>query len=140
MGGIDIQDDCYEGCVWVFGFGEEVWFVYCFILIGDLVSEELWCKVGLEIYWQFICVDGVLMCVECWCWDVGGYYVDEVEVESIKYGVYWVVLIFGVSIYGKLIVNFLKCCKCKVYKIELGIDNVKELIYSCLCIDVFILW
>ncbi|MBE1188275.1 phage terminase large subunit family protein, partial [Escherichia coli] len=48
MGGIDTQDDRYEGRVWAFGLGEEAWLVHRFILTGDPASEELRRKVGLE--------------------------------------------------------------------------------------------
>lgn len=53
MGGIDTQDDRYEGRVWAFGLGEEAWLVHRFILTGDPASEELRRKVGLEIHRQF---------------------------------------------------------------------------------------
>ncbi|HBP0792158.1 phage terminase large subunit family protein, partial [Pseudomonas aeruginosa] len=65
---------------------------------------------------------------------------DEVEAESIKHGVHWVVPTFGASTYGKPIANFPKRRKRKVYKTELGTDNAKELIYSRLRIDVPIPW
>ncbi len=140
MGGIDTQDDRYEGRVWAFGLGEEAWLVHRFILTGDPASEELRRKVGLEIHRQFTRADGVPMRVERWCWDAGGHYSDEVEAESIKHGVHWVVPTFGASTYGKPIANFPKRRKRKVYKTELGTDNAKELIYSRLRIDVPIPW
>ncbi|HCK7348951.1 TPA: phage terminase large subunit family protein, partial [Pseudomonas aeruginosa] len=116
MGGIDTQDDRYEGRVWAFGLGEEAWLVHRFILTGDPASEELRRKVGLEIHRQFTRVDGVPMRVERWCWDAGGHYSDEVEAESIKHGVHWVIPTFGASAYGKPIANFPKRRKRKVYK------------------------
>ncbi|AVK05506.1 MULTISPECIES: phage terminase large subunit family protein [Pseudomonas aeruginosa group] len=140
MGGIDTQDDRYEGRVWAFGLGEEAWLVHRFILTGDPASEELRRKVGLEIHRQFTRADGVPMRVERWCWDAGGHYADEVEAESVKHGVHWVVPTFGASTYGKPIANFPKRRKRKVYKTELGTDNAKELIYSRLRIDVPIPW
>ncbi|WP_031760432.1 terminase gpA endonuclease subunit, partial [Pseudomonas aeruginosa] len=116
-------DDRYEGRVWAFGLGEEAWLVHRFILTGDPASEELRRKVGLEIHRQFTRADGVPMRVERWCWDAGGHYADEVEAESVKHGVHWVVPTFGASTYGKPIANFPKRRKRKVYKTELGTDN-----------------
>jgi terminase, large subunit len=136
MGGIDTQDDRYEGRVWAFGQGEECWLIHRFILNGDPASEELRRKVGLEIHRQFTRADGLRMQVERWCWDAGGHYADEVAVESRKHGAQWVVPIFGASTYGKPIANFPRRKKNKIYKTEVGTDNAKELIYSRLRIQV----
>ena len=69
VGGIDTQDDRFEGRVWAFGPGEEAWLVHRFILMGDPASEELRRKVGLELHRQFTRVDGTVMKVERWTWD-----------------------------------------------------------------------
>lgn len=140
MGGIDTQDDRYEGRVWAFGLGEEAWMVHRFILTGDPASEELRRKVALELHRQFTREDGTIMRVERWCWDAGGHYSDEVAKDSVKHGPRWVIPIFGASTYGKPIANFPKRRKNKVYKTEVGTDNAKELIYSRLRIDVPIPW
>lgn len=132
MGGIDTQDDRYEGRVWAFGAGEESWLVHRFILHGDPASEELRRKVGVEIQRQFARADGVQMKVDRWCWDSGGHYTDEVYAESRKYGIQWVVPVKGANIYGKPIANFPRSRHktAKVYLTEVGTDNAKELIYS----------
>ena len=39
VGGIDTQDDRFEGRVWAFGPAEEAWLVHRFILTGDPASE-----------------------------------------------------------------------------------------------------
>ncbi|UCP00092.1 phage terminase large subunit family protein [Metapseudomonas lalkuanensis] len=140
MGGIDTQDDRYEGRVWAFGPGEEAWLVHRFILTGDPASEELRRKVRTETHRQFTRADGLKMQVERWCWDAGGHYADEVADESRKLGVHWVIPIFGASTYGKPIANFPRRKKNKVYKTEVGTDNAKELIYSRLRIPVVIPW
>lgn len=132
VGGIDTQDDRFEGRVWAFGPGEEAWLVHRFILMGDPASEELRRKVGLELHRQFTRVDGTVMKVERWTWDAGGHYADEVYAESRKHGVHWVVPIRGATIYGKPIANFPRT-KNKVHKVfltEVGTDNAKELLYS----------
>ncbi len=132
VGGIDTQDDRFEGRVWAFGPGEEAWLVHRFILMGDPASEELRRKVGLELHRQFTRVDGTIMKVERWTWDAGGHYADEVYAESRKHGVHWVVPIRGATIYGKPIANFPRT-KNKVHKVfltEVGTDNAKELLYS----------
>lgn len=137
MGGIDTQDDRYEGRVWAFGKGEEAWLVYRFILTGDPASEELRRKVGLELHKQFTRADGQIMRVERWCWDSGGHYTDEVYAESRKHGIHWVIPIKGASTYGKPIASFpRKRNKDRVYLTEVGTDNAKELIYSRLKLDI----
>lgn len=136
FGGIDTQDDRYEGRVWGFGAGEECWLIHRFILNGDPASEELRRKVGLEINRQFKRTDGSPMRVERWCWDAGGHYSDEVGKESIKHGVRWVIPIFGASTYGKPIANFPRRRKNKIYKTEVGTDNAKELIYGKLRVQI----
>lgn len=140
FGGIDTQDDRYEGRVWAVGLGEEKWLVHRFILNGDPASEELRKKVRKECRRQFTKADGTVMAVERWCWDAGGHYSDEVTEESKKLGVRWVIPTFGASTYGKPIANFPKRRKNGVYKTEIGTDNAKELIYSRLRIDVPIPW
>ncbi|VVO86442.1 phage terminase large subunit family protein [Pseudomonas fluorescens] len=132
VGGIDTQDDRFEGRVWAFGPGEEAWLVHRFILMGDPASEELRRKVGIELHRQFTRVDGTHMKVDRWTWDAGGHYADEVYAESRKHGVHWVVPIRGATIYGKPIANFPRT-KNKVHKVfltEVGTDNAKELLYS----------
>lgn len=136
MGGIDTQDDRYEGRVYAFGPGEEAWLVHRFILTGDPASEELRRKVGLQVHRQFTRADGLVMRVERWCWDAGGHYSDEVAAESRRLGVQWVIPTFGASTYGKPIANFPKKRKDGIYKTELGTDNAKELIYSRLKIAI----
>ncbi len=136
MGGIDTQDDRYEGRVYAFGPGEETWLVHRFILTGDPASEELRRKVGLQIHRQFTRPDGLIMRVERWCWDAGGHSADEVAAESRRHGVQWVIPIFGASTYGKPIANFPKKRKDGIYKTEVGTDNAKELIYSRLKIAI----
>lgn len=132
VGGIDTQDDRYEGRVWAFGPGEEAWLVHRFILMGDPASEELRRKVGLELHRQFVRTDGLIMKVERWTWDSGGHYTDEVYAESRKHGVQWVIPIKGANIYGKPIANMPRTKNkiSKVYLTEVGTDNAKELLYS----------
>lgn len=132
VGGIDTQDDRYEGRVWAFGQGEESWLVHRWILNGDPSSDELLRKVGIKLAQLFTRADGLLMKVERWCWDSGGHYTDEVYAESRKHGVQWVIPIKGASIYGKPIANFprQRTKGSKVYLTEVGTDNAKELIYN----------
>lgn len=130
-GGIDTQDDRYEGRVYAVGLGEEIWLVDRWILYGDPASEELRRKVGEKLQKQYTRADGVVMKVERWCWDSGGHYTDEVYAESRKHGVMWVIPIFGANTYGKPIANFpRKRNRARVYATEVGTDNAKELIYS----------
>jgi len=130
-GGIDTQDDRYEGRVWAWGPGEEAWLVHRFVLMGDPASEELRRKVGVELQRQFTRADGLVMKVDRWAWDSGGHYTDEVYGESIRHGVMWVVPTKGASVYGKPIANMPRTRnKSKVYLTEIGTDNAKELIYS----------
>lgn len=136
FGGIDTQDDRYEGRVWAVGAGEEKWLIRRFILNGDPASVELRRKVALELNREFKRPDGTPMRVERWCWDAGGHYSDEVAEESKKHGVRWVIPIFGASTYGKPIANFPRRRKNKIYKTEVGTDNAKELIYGRLGVEV----
>lgn len=138
VGGIDTQDDRYEGRVWAFGKGEEAWLVHRFILMGDPASEELRRKVAIELHRQFTRADGTVMKVNRWAWDAGGHYADEVYAESRKRGVQWVVPIRGATLYGKPIANFPRT-KNKVHKVyltEVGTDNAKELLYSRMALPV----
>lgn len=132
VGGIDTQDDRYEGRVWAFGQGEESWLVDRWILNGDPASDELRRKVGLKLLQLYCRADGIQMKVERWCWDSGGHYTDEVYAESRKHGVQWVVPIKGANIYGKPVANFprTRTKGSRVYLTEVGTDNAKELIYS----------
>lgn len=131
-GSIDTQDDRYELRVWGWGAGEEAWLIHRQILYGDPSSPVLKSKVGLELHRQFTRVDGTLMRVERWCWDSGGHHSDTVRAESRKYGVHWVIPIFGASTYGKPIASFprRKEKKSKTYLTEIGSDNAKEVIYN----------
>lgn len=130
-GGIDTQDDRYEGRVWAWAPGEEAWLVHRFILMGDPASEELRRKVGLELHRQFTRADGLVMKVDRWAWDSGGHYTDEVYAESRKHGLLWVVPTKGASVYGKPIASMPRTKnKSRVYLTEIGTDNAKELIYS----------
>jgi phage terminase large subunit GpA-like protein len=131
VGGIDTQDDRYEGRVWAFGPGEECWLVDRWILYGDPASQELRRKVGVRLHDTFLREDGVKMRVALWGWDSGGHYTDEVYAESRKHGEQWVIPLKGSSIYGKQIATFPRTKnKSKVYLTEVGTDNAKELIYS----------
>jgi len=134
FGGIDTQDDRYEGRFWGFGAGEESWLIHKFILTGDPASVELRKKVGLELKKRFVRADGSVLTLERACWDQGGHYSDEVREESIKHGVNWIIPVFGASTYGKPIATWpRKKTKVKggrVYLVEVGTDNAKELIYN----------
>lgn len=132
VGGIDTQDDRYEGRVWAFGQGEECWLVDRWILNGDPASEELRRKVGLKLHMLYTRADALQFKVERWCWDSGGHYTDEVYAESRKHGVQWVVPIKGANLYGKPIANFprQRTKGSRVYLTEVGTDNAKELIYN----------
>lgn len=136
-GGIDTQDDRYEGRVWAWAPGEEAWLVHRFILMGDPASEELRRKVGLELQRQFTRADGLVMKVDRWGWDSGGHYTDEVYGESRKHGLLWVIPTKGASVYGKPIANMPRTRnKSGVYLTEIGTDNAKELVYSRLKLPV----
>lgn len=132
VGGIDTQDDRYEGRVWAIGRGEEKWLVDRWILNGDPASEELRRKVGVKLHQLYTRADGLSMKVERWCWDSGGHYTDEVYAESRKHGVQWVIPIKGANVYGKPIANFprTRTKGSRVYLTEVGTDNAKELIYN----------
>ncbi|NWD49030.1 phage terminase large subunit family protein [Pseudomonas gingeri] len=131
MGGIDTQDDRYEGRVWAFGAGEEAWLVDKWVLMGDPASEELRRKVGLKIHQQYSKADGSKMRVERWAWDSGGHYTDEVYAESRKHGDMWVIPVKGANRPGKPIANWPKTRNAKkVFLTEVGTENAKELIYS----------
>lgn len=139
FGGIDTQDDRYEGRFWGFGAGEEAWLIHKFVLQGDPASVELRKKVGIELKKRFVRADGTVMTLERACWDQGGHYSDEVREESIKHGVNWIIPVFGASTYGKPIATWpRKKTKVKggrIYLVEVGTDNAKELIYNRLTIQ-----
>lgn len=139
FGGIDTQDDRYEGRFWGFGAGEEAWLIHKFVLMGDPASEELRRKVGIQLKRRFVRADGTVMTVDRHCWDSGGHYSDEVRQESIKHGIDWVIPVFGASTYGKSIATWpKKKTKVKggrVYLVEVGTDNAKELIYGRLLLQ-----
>ena len=136
MGSIDTQDDRYEGRVWAFGVGEEAWLVDKWVLMGDPASEELRRKVGLKIHHMYTRADNAKMRVERWCWDSGGHYTDEVYAESRRHGEMWVIPVKGANIPGKPIANWPKSRNAKkVWLVEVGTENAKELIYSRLKIQ-----
>lgn len=131
-GGIDTQDDRYEGRVWAFGVGEEKWLVDKWVLTGDPASEELRKKVRERCRLQYAKPNGQQMAVGRWCWDSGGHYTDEVYAESRALGVTWVIPIKGESVYGRPIATFPNKRKSgsRVYLTMVGTDNAKELIYG----------
>lgn len=130
-GGIDTQDDRYEGRVWAWGPDEECWLVDRWILYGDPAGPELKKKVSLRLHQVYQRKDGTPMPVIRWCWDSGGHYTDEVYALSVKHGPYWVVPIKGANKYGKPIANFPRKRTNKgVFLTEVGTDNAKELIYN----------
>lgn len=126
-GGIDTQDDRYEGRVYGWGRGEECWLIDKWILTGDPASEELRKKVRdkcRQLYES--------MPVSRWGWDSGGSYTDEVYAESKALGVTWVIPLKGHSHSGKPIASFprKRDQKSGVYLTMVGTDNAKELIYN----------
>lgn len=132
MGGIDTQDDRYEGRVWAFGKGEEAWLVDRWVLMGDPASEELRRKVRERIRKQYTRTNGEKVGVIRWCWDSGGHYTDEVYAESRALGVMWVIPVKGESNYGRPIATMPNKRKkgSRVYLTMVGTDNAKELIYN----------
>ncbi|MBW5416120.1 MULTISPECIES: phage terminase large subunit family protein [unclassified Pseudomonas] len=136
MGSIDTQDDRYEGRVWAFGAGEESWLVDKWVLMGDPASVELRRKVGMRIHQLYTRVDAHKMRVERWCWDSGGHYTDEVYEECRRHGDTWVIPVKGANKSGKPIANWPKARNAKkVYLVEVGTENAKELFYSRLKIQ-----
>jgi len=80
--------------------------------------------------------DNAKMRVERWCWDSGGHYTDEVYAESRRHGDMWVIPVKGANIPGKPIANWPKSRNAKkVWLVEVGTENAKELIYSRLKIQ-----
>ncbi len=136
LGGIDTQDDRYEGRVWAFGPDEESWLVDRWILYGDPAGPELKRKVGERLYRNYRRADGTVFHVLRWCWDSGGHYTDEVYAQSKQHGARWVIPIKGANVYGKPIANFPRKRNVKgVFLTEVGTDNAKELIYNRLKIQ-----
>lgn len=131
VGGIDTQDDRYEGRVWAFGPGEESWLVDRWILYGDPGGEELRKRVGERLKNTYRRSDGVVLRVALWGWDSGGNYTDEVYAESRLHGIRWVIPTKGHSIPGRQIADFPRTKhKSGTYLTMLGTENAKELIYS----------
>lgn len=136
FGGIDTQDDRYEGRVWGFAPGEESFLVDRWILYGDPAGEELKNKVAERIRAGYTREDGVPLQVMRWCWDSGGHYTDEVYEASKRLGIHYVVPIKGANVYGKPVANFPRKRNSKgVFLTEVGTDNAKEIIYSRLRIQ-----
>ena len=126
-GGIDTQDDRYEGRVYGWGRGEEAWLIDKWVLTGDPASEVLRKKVRDKVRQQY---SG--MAVGRWGWDSGGHYTDEVYAESKALGASWVIPLKGHSQYGRPIASFptKRDRKAGVYLTMVGTDNAKELIYN----------
>lgn len=136
FGGIDTQDDRYEGRVWAYGPGEESWLVDRFILFGDPAGEELKKKVEERIRKHYTREDNSPIGVTRWTWDSGGHYTDEVYSMSKKLGIFTVIPTKGASQYGKPIADFPKSRNRRgVFLTIVGTDNAKELIYSRLRIQ-----
>lgn len=135
FGGIDTQDDRYEGRVWAVGAGQEMWLVDRWILYGDPAGAELLKKVGERLHRTYTREDGGVMSVIRWGWDSGGSYTDEVYSQSKKHGLMWVVPVKGANDYGKPIANFPRKKHRGVYLTEVGTNNAKELIYNRLKIQ-----
>lgn len=130
-GGIDTQDDRYEGRVWAWGPDEECWLVDRWILYGDPAGPELLRKVGERSRRTYRRTDGAVMAVGRWGWDSGGHYTDEVYAQSKHHGLLWVIPMRGANVYGKPIANLPRKRNAKgVYLTEVGTDNAKELIYN----------
>ncbi|WP_081945821.1 phage terminase large subunit family protein [Halomonas salina] len=131
FGGIDTQDDRYEGRVWAFGPDEEAWLVDRWILYGDPAGPELKRQVANNLRQSYQKDSGEALTVTRWCWDSGGHYTDEVYEQSKQHGLMWVIPIRGANVYGKPIANFPRKRNAKgVYLTEVGTDNAKELIYN----------
>ncbi len=136
VGGVDTQNDRYEGRVWAFGPGEESWLVDRWILYGDPAGEELRRQVGVRLHNTYRRADGQMMRVALWGWDSGGHYTDEVYKESIRHGIRWVIPTKGHWQAGRPIADFpRKTHKSGTYLTMIGTDNAKELIYSRLKIQ-----
>lgn len=136
LGGIDTQDDRYEGRVWAIGAGEEAWLVDRWIITGKPDSQEVLDQVAEQIRKTYTRTDGGLMSVMRWGWDSGGHYTDEVYQQSKRHGVTFVIPTKGASTYGKPIATWpRKRSKEGVYLTLIGTDNAKELIYQRLQIQ-----
>lgn len=136
MGGIDTQDDRYEGRVWAYGKDEESWLIDKWILTGKPDSKELLDQVEEKIRTQYTRKDGSVMGVRLWGWDSGGHYTDEVYQQSKKLGLHWVIPTKGYSQYGQPIATWpKKRHKSGVYLVMVGTDNAKELLYQRLQIQ-----
>lgn len=130
-GGIDTQDDRYEGRVWAWGADEESWLVDTWILYGDPAGPELKRQVAKKLHQTYARANGEALPVTRWCWDSGGHYTDEVYAQSKQHGLLWVVPIKGASQYGKPIANLPRKRNAKgVFLTEVGSDNAKEMIYN----------
>ncbi len=139
-GGIDTQDDRYEGYIWGWGANEESWLVDRWILHGDPASDELKKKVAEKVRHQYTRFDGQVMGVSRWCWDSGGHYTDEVYSMSRKLGPTYVIPTKGASVYGKPIADFPRTPSKKgaskgCYLTIVGADNGKELIVNRLRVE-----
>lgn len=130
-GGIDTQDDRYEGRIWGWGKDEECWLIDRWIIYGDPAGPELKRKVAHKLHQGYQRTDGNWMPVMRWCWDSGGHYTDEVYAMSKQQGPYWVIPIKGANKYGKPIANMPRKKTAKgVFLTEVGTDNAKETIYN----------
>ncbi|KAA0015493.1 phage terminase large subunit family protein [Salinicola corii] len=136
FGGIDTQDDRYEGRVYAYGAQEESWLIDRWIIYGDPAGAELLRKVGERMHKIYSRADGSRMTVVRWCWDSGGHYTDEVYKASKRHGIQWVIPTRGANVYGKPIQNFPRKRNSKgVFLTEIGTDNAKELIFNRLQIQ-----
>lgn len=106
--GIDFQLDCYEMCVWGWGSGEESWLIDWQIIMGRYDDEQTLLCVDEVINKIYICRNGVEMSIFRICWDIGG--IDSIIVyeRSKKYGLFRVIFIKGVFVYGKSVVSMLR--------------------------------
>lgn len=129
--GIDFQLDRYEMRVWGWGSGEESWLIDRQIIMGRYDDEQTLLRVDEVINKIYIRRNGVEMSIFRICWDIGG--IDSIIVyeRSKKYGLFRVIFIKGVFVYGKSVVSMLrKRNKNGVYFIEIGTDIAKEQIYN----------
>lgn len=129
--GVDVQDDRFEYEVVGWGADEQSWSLDYVVLMGNPAHPVLWQILAEKLRDQWRRDDGTILTIDTGGIDSGGHFTDEAYRFSRDNGELWFFPVKGSSTMGKPIATVPRKRNAKrVYLVEVGTDNAKDLHYQ----------